>query len=57
VARQVAESDGVSVNLIRSPCRNVFVRSVVQLYSSQHFALAMDITPTTPELGGYTRTG
>jgi Zn-dependent M28 family amino/carboxypeptidase len=50
VARQVAESDGVSVQPDPQPLRNVFVRSDQYSFIRQGIpALAMDIAPTTPE--------
>jgi Zn-dependent M28 family amino/carboxypeptidase len=50
VARQVAESDGVSVQPDPQPLRNVFVRSDQYSFIRRGIpALAMDIAPTTPE--------
>jgi Zn-dependent M28 family amino/carboxypeptidase len=49
-ARQVAESDGVSVQPDPQPLRNVFVRSDQYNFIRHGIpALAMDIAPTTPE--------
>jgi len=50
VARQVAESDGVSVQPDPQPLRNVFVRSDQYSFIRHGIpALALDIAPTTPE--------
>ena len=50
VARQVAESDGVSVQPDPQPLRNVFVRSDQYSFIRHGVpALAMDIAPSTPE--------
>ena len=50
MARQVAESDGVSVQPDPQPLRNVFVRSDQYSFIRRGIpALAMDIAPTTPE--------
>jgi Zn-dependent M28 family amino/carboxypeptidase len=50
VARQVAESDGVSVQPDPQPLRNVFVRSDQYSFIRHGVpALAMDVAPTTPE--------
>ena len=50
LARQVAESDGVSVQPDPQPLRNVFVRSDQYSFIRHGVpALAMDIAPTTPE--------
>jgi Zn-dependent M28 family amino/carboxypeptidase len=50
MARQVAESDGVSVQADPQPLRNVFVRSDQYSFIRHGVpALAMDIAPTTPE--------
>jgi Zn-dependent M28 family amino/carboxypeptidase len=49
-ARQVAESEGVSVQPDPQPLRNVFVRSDQYNFIRHGIpALAMDIAPTTPE--------
>jgi Zn-dependent M28 family amino/carboxypeptidase len=49
-ARQVAESEGVSVQPDPQPLRNVFVRSDQYSFIRQGIpALALDIAPTTPE--------
>lgn len=49
-ARQVAESDGVSVQPDPQPLRNVFVRSDQYSFIRHGIpALALDIAPTTPE--------
>jgi Zn-dependent M28 family amino/carboxypeptidase len=50
VARQVAESAGVSVQADPQPLRNVFVRSDQYSFIRHGIpALALDIAPTTPE--------
>ncbi len=50
VARQVAESDGVSVQPDPQPLRNVFVRSDQYSFIRHGVpALAMDVAPSTPE--------
>jgi Zn-dependent M28 family amino/carboxypeptidase len=50
VARQVAESDGVSVQPDPQPLHNVFIRSDQYSFIRRGIpALAMDIAPTTPE--------
>ena len=50
MARQVAESDGVSVQADPQPLRNVFVRSDQYSFIRHGIpALALDIAPTTPE--------
>ncbi len=50
MARQVAESDGVSVQPDPQPLRNVFVRSDQYSFIRHGIpALALDIAPTTPE--------
>jgi Zn-dependent M28 family amino/carboxypeptidase len=50
MARQVAESDGVSVQPDPQPLRNVFIRSDQYSFIRRGIpALAMDIAPTTPE--------
>jgi Zn-dependent M28 family amino/carboxypeptidase len=49
-ARQIAESEGVSVQADPQPLRNVFVRSDQYSFIRQGIpALALDIAPTTPE--------
>ncbi len=49
-AREVAESDGVSVQADPQPLRNVFVRSDQYSFIRHGIpALALDIAPTTPE--------
>ena len=50
VAREVAESDGVSVQPDPQPLRNVFVRSDQYSFIRHGVpALAMDVAPSTPE--------
>ena len=50
LARQVAESDGVSVQPDPQPLRNVFVRSDQYSFIRHGVpALAMDVAPSTPE--------
>jgi Peptidase family M28 len=50
MARQVAESDGVSVQADPQHIRNVFVRSDQYSFIRHGIpALALDIAPTTPE--------
>jgi Zn-dependent M28 family amino/carboxypeptidase len=50
VARQVAESNGVSIQPDPQPLRNIFVRSDQYSFIRHGVpALAMDIAPTTPE--------
>ncbi len=50
MARQVSESNGVSIQPDPQPLRNVFVRSDQYSFIRHGIpALAMDIAPTTPE--------
>ena len=50
VARQVAESEGVGVQLDPEPLRNIFIRSDQYNFVRRGIpALAMGVAPTTPE--------
>jgi Peptidase family M28 len=57
-ARQVAESEGVGVQLDPEPLRNIFTRSDQYNFVRRGIpALAMGVAPTTPEENNCSKTG
>jgi Zn-dependent M28 family amino/carboxypeptidase len=57
-ARQVAESEGVGVQLDPEPLRNIFIRSDQYNFVRRGIPpLAMGVAPTTPEENNCSKTG